>query len=146
MRQLAIGLMLTMGLAGRAAAQSVHTDFDRRADFARFHTYYSVVNSHWNNPLEERRVAEDVDGQLAAKGWRRVDRREDADAVVAIHGATRERRELSTFYDGPAWAGWGWRRFGGGFGRAVTNVRVIPVGTMVIDIFDRQSRDLVWRG
>jgi len=141
-----MGLVLACGLAGRAAAQSVHTDFDTRANFGKYHTYFSVVKTQWDNPLQERRVAEDIDSVLAAKGWQRVDRRDQADAVVAIHGATRARRELSTFYDDPGWTGWGWRRFGAGFGRSTTSVRMIPVGTMVVDIFDRQSQQLVWRG
>ena len=52
---------------------------------------------------------------------------------------------MDTFYDG---VGGGWRLRGfGGFGEATTTVETYKVGTLVVvDIFDANSKKLIWRG
>ena len=40
--------------------------------------------------------------------------------------------------------GWFWRGFGDGM--AVTDVENIPIGTLVVDIFDSPTKKLIWRG
>jgi len=53
---------------------------------------------------------------------------------------------LNTFYDGLG-GGWGWRRFGGGgFGEATTTTETYKVGTVVVDLFDTKTKQLIWRG
>jgi hypothetical protein len=44
--------------------------------------------------------------------------------------------------------GFGWRRRwgGGGFGETTTTVEQIPIGTLVIDMYDGSSKQLAWRG
>jgi len=34
----------------------------------------------------------------------------------------------------------------GGFGDSMTTVENTPVGTLIVDVFDGQSKKLVWRG
>ena len=59
---------------------------------------------------------------------------------------TRDQKTLDTFYDGFG-GGWGWRRFGGGgFGEATTTSDTYKVGTVVIDLFDARTKQLIWRG
>jgi hypothetical protein len=56
---------------------------------------------------------------------------------------------LDTYYDGFG-GGWGWgRRFGGlgnGFGESTTIQDTYRVGTLVVDLFDTGSKNLIWRG
>src|SRR5205823_3128973 len=40
-------------------------------------------------------------------------------------------------------AAWRW---GGGFGDATTTVDNYKVGTLVVDLFDANSKNLIWRG
>ena len=66
-------------------------------------------------------------------------------AVVAIK-TTQTQRTLQTFYDGMG-GGWGWRRFGGGgFGDATTTEQDFKEGTLVVDLYDAKSKQLIWRG
>src|SRR5207247_1071635 len=62
-------------------------------------------------------------------------------AIVALR-MTKNQRTLNTFYNG---FGGGWR-WGGGFGNATTTVDNYKVGTLVVDMFDANSKKLVWRG
>jgi hypothetical protein len=55
---------------------------------------------------------------------------------------TRNQQTLDTFYNG---FGGGWR-WGGGFGDATTTVDNYKVGTLVVDLFDTNTKTLIWRG
>ena len=42
---------------------------------------------------------------------------------------------------------WGWRRFGGGgFGDSTTTEQDYEVGTLVVDLYDTKTKQLIWRG
>src|SRR6202051_2320041 len=136
-----IGLMLMF--AGKASAQQVKTDYDRSANFAQYKTY-SWEHVKTQDALDVDRIKSAVNTALAAKGWTQVDSGGDV-SIVAVE-MTREQQTLNTFYDGFG-GGWGWRRFGGGgFGDATITTETDKVGTVVVDLFDNQTNQLIWRG
>ena len=138
---LLVGMMLFF--AGKASAQQVKTDYDRSANFARYKTY-SWEHVKTQDSLDVDRIKSAVNAALAAKGWTQVDSGGDV-SIVAIE-MTRNQQTLNTFYDGFG-GGWGWRRFGGGgFGEATTTTETYKVGTLVVDLFDTNSKKLLWRG
>jgi hypothetical protein len=137
---LLIGLIL---FAGKVSAQQVKTDYDHGANFAQYKTY-SWEQVKTNDPLDVDRIKSAVNAALAAKGWTLVDSRGDV-SIVAME-ITRSQQTLNTFYDGFG-GGWGWRRFGGGgFGEATTTTETYKVGTVVVDLFDTKTKQLIWRG
>jgi Domain of unknown function (DUF4136) len=136
-----IGMMLLF--AGKASAQQVKTDYDRSANFAKYKTY-SWEHVKTQDSLDVDRIKSAVNAALAAKGWTQVDSAGDV-SIVAIE-VTRNQQTLNTFYDGFG-GGWGWRRVGGGgFGEATTTTETYKVGTLVVDLFDTNSKKLLWRG
>jgi Domain of unknown function (DUF4136) len=126
-------------IAAATFAQDVSTDYDHHANFERYHTY-SWMKVHTENPFWQSRITEAVDRDLQAKGWQRVD--SGGDVVLAAVGATRNQQEYQTFYDG--FGGWRWR----GWGPTETTTQVLNyrVGTLVLDMYDAQSKQLLWRG
>jgi hypothetical protein len=135
-----IGMIL---FAGKASAQQVKTDYDRHANFAQYKTY-SWEHVKTQDSLDVDRIKNAVNAALAAKGWTQVDSGGDV-SIVAME-ITRNQQTLNTFYDGFG-GGWGWRRFGGGgFGEATTTTDTYKVGTVVVDLFDRKTKQLIWRG
>ena len=122
-------------LSGISALPGVKTDYEHNLDFARYHTYswgkVQAANSLW-----DARIKQAVDGQLAAKGWTEVP--SGAEVVVAARDAIHDQQELNTFYDG-----FGGRRFGG-FGTATTTVDTEKVGPLIVEMFDGQSKNLIW--
>ena len=65
--------------------------------------------------------------------------------VVVLHGATQTKRNVNTFYSGMG--GYGYRYGGfGGMGTAQTVVNEYTVGTLVVDMFDAKTKNLVFRG
>jgi hypothetical protein len=120
-------------------AADVKTDYSHSVDFGQYHTY-SWMKVEAGNPLWIDRIKRDVDGELSAKGWTRVD--SGGDAAVSSFGSTHNEQSLQTFYDG---FGGGW--FWSGFGDMATTTPVsTPVGTLVVDIFDAHNKKLIWRG
>jgi len=142
-RRTAVGTMFFVVMLGAAFAQHIKTDFDHQANFSQYKTY-SWQEIKPANSLWDARIKNAVDAQLAAKGWTQVDSGGDV-AVVAMK-TSKTQRTLQTFYDGFG-GGWGWRRFGGGgFGDATTTEQDYKVGTLVIDLYDAKTKQLIWRG
>jgi len=134
---LSSAVLMALAVSLCAAAQDVKTDYDHHADFSRYHTYYweKVKTS---DPLWQNRIQDAVDRDLQLKGWQRSDNGGDI-AITAV-GSAHNQKEYQTFYDGLG--GWRW----GGFGETTTTVENYPVGTLVLDFYDTQNKQLVWRG
>jgi hypothetical protein len=130
-----------MVLLGSAFGQHIQTDFDHQANFSRYKTY-SWQEVKASNSLWDARIKEAVNAQLAAKGWTQVDNGADV-AIVAIK-TTQTEKTLQTFYDGFG-GGWRWRGFGG-FGESTTTEQDYKEGTLVVDMYDASTKQLIWRG
>src|SRR5882762_915901 len=124
-------------------AEQVKTDYDHSANFGQYKTY-SWEKVQTKDPLMVDRIKDAVNAALAAKGWTQVDSGGDV-SIVAME-ITKNQQTLNTFYDGFG-GGWGWRRFGGGgFGQATTTTETYKVGTLIVDLFDTKTKQLIWRG
>ena len=134
-----MGIMLLF--AGKLTAGQVKTDYDRNADFGQYKTY-SWEQVKTKDPLDTDRIKNAVNTALAAKGWTQVNSGGDV-SVVAME-MTHSQQTLNTFYDGFG-GGWRWRGFGG-MGEATTTTETYKVGTLVVDLFDGKTRQLIWRG
>jgi len=137
----AVSALFFLATLGAAFAQHVKTDFDHQANFSQYKTYsWQTIKDP--DPLWDARIKNAVDAQLTAKGWTQVASGGDV-AIVAI-GATHTERTLQTFYNGFG-GGWGWRGFGG-FGDATTTEQDYKEGTLLIDMYDAKTKQLIWRG
>ncbi len=123
-----------------AAAQDVNTDYNHQIPFNQYHTY-SWMRIQTDNPLWEPRIQQAVDQELQSKGWRRVD--SGGQVSLSAVGAVKNEKQYQTFYNNMGGWGWGW----GGFGdQATTTVQNERIGTLVVDMYDTNSKQLIWRG
>lgn len=134
-------LGLALFLAHASFAEQVKTDYDRAAHFSQYKTY-SWEKVQTPDPLWVDRIKAAVDAALAAKGWTQVESGGDI-SIVAIE-INRDHQTLNTFYDDFG-GGLRWRGFGG-FGESTTTSDTYTVGTLVVDLFDAKTKNLVWRG
>ena len=128
-------------LVAPAAWATISTDYDHNVSFGKFNTYSWGKVETANSPWDER-VKSAIDSQLAAKGRTQVP--SGGDVVVNAFGKIQPEHTINTFYDGFG-GGWRWRGFGG-FGESTTTVDTYKVGTIVVDMFDPNTKNLVWRG
>lgn len=131
--------LLLIAFSTSALAQDVKTDYDHNVNFSQFQTY-SWAKIKTEDPLWQSRIQDAVDKALQKKGWQRVD--SGGQVALTAVGATQNQQEYQTFYDnmGP---GWRW----GGFGTTATTTTInYRVGTLVLDAYDTQTKQLIWRG
>jgi hypothetical protein len=146
MRRFAIAAALLF-VGAAASAQDVKTDFDKNAKFDAIKTFAVKVGTSWNNQISEKRITDEIAQTLTEKGWKQVE--ENPDALVLLHGATEKQKSLNTFYSGMGgYGGYGYRGWGGGMGMgtATTTTSEYLVGTLVVDIFDAKTKQLMFRG
>lgn len=137
LRLLLSAILSILIVASVAFTQDVRTDYDHHANFGEFHTYYwAKVKA--SDPLWESRIQDAVNRDLQSKGWQLVP--SGGQVAITAVGSTRNEQEYQTFYDGMG--GWGW----GGFGETTTQPVNYPVGTLVLDFYNAQNRQLIWRG
>lgn len=136
MKMLTIPLLITL-LATAVFAEHVSVDYDHAANFTQVKTYsWSKVQTE--NSIWDDRVKDAVNKELTAKGWTQVPSGGDIQ-LVAVE-KTSVHQQYDTFYDG-----FGGRRFGG-FGESTTSVDNYKVGTLIVTMFNGNSKQLIWRG
>ena len=141
-QKIGLGLFFLLSLASLAAAAKVFSDFDPKASFSQYKTFKWIKRPHMEDPLMDDRIVNGINAELTSKGWTLVE--DGADIGVAAHVATRKARNLETFYSGFG-GGWGWHHWGVGTGIATTHVETYTVGTLVVDLFDSRTKQVIFR-
>jgi hypothetical protein len=134
-------LMASVVLLGTITfAQSINFDFDKTANFRSFRTYAWIPGASVPDALNNDRIVNALNAQLALKGLMKVARQADPDLYVAYHAAFDRDLEITGFSSG--WGGY--RLPGSRSGMARTNE--IVTGTLIVDLVDARTRAIVWRG
>jgi hypothetical protein len=146
-RRISSCMGIVMLFATASFAQQVKTDFDRSADFSQYKTY-SWEKVHTQDPLWVDRIKAAVNSALAGKGWTEVE--SGGNVSIMAMEMNQSHQTLNTYYDSFG-GGWGWRGrfgvgFGDGFGDSTTTESTYKVGTLVVDLFDSNTKKLIWRG
>jgi hypothetical protein len=114
----------------------VTSSYDHFRLFDKYHTY-SWRGVDARDALSSDRLKAAIDGQLTAKGWRRVD--SGGDTWVVAFGSTHTNREvLGAPTDIEA--------ANGQIIKFAPPVGYASFGTLQIHILDAQSKDAIWRG
>jgi len=146
--------MLFAGLlfvVASAYGQDVHYNYDRGTNFSSYKTYQWVdlpgPGGAVPDQLIDRDIKRAVDEQLTQKGLTRVEK--DADLMVGYHVILHEEKgiNLSALGTGGGPWGGGWGGWGGWDSGTVTGqTSTIPVGMLLVDLFDPAQKQLIWRG
>jgi hypothetical protein len=136
LRNAFIMTLVVLTLSCAAFARPV-VDYDHTVNFNQPRTY-SWSHVHTANSLWDKRVKDSIDRQLTARGWTQVPAGGDVQ-VVAIQ-KTSVHEEYDTYYNG-----FGGRRWGG-MGESTTSLDSYKVGTLVVSMFERNSKQLIWNG
>jgi hypothetical protein len=150
---------------GVAFFGQTHSDFNKNYPFGRLHSW-NFANSKVNtrdsfgyNEIWDVSLRDNLEIQLRTLGFTRV--MEDPDFNVDYRLGTKERHRIRVFHDdywaGGVWPGFwpgypyywrGWMYWRGGWGGGTSTVYRTPYdeSTLVVDILDGKTGDLVWRG
>ena len=143
-------------MAGPAFAQKVFVDYDEEYDLDGVKTFSWAKTSETSvedgDPLMHSRIVNAIEHYLTAAGLVEVE--SNPDVYVTYHTNTKENMSLNTTsfgygYPGSMyWGGYGgyYGGWGGGMGSSSTTVTTYETGTLVVDAWDAESKNLVWRG
>jgi hypothetical protein len=150
---LTVGFVAAALLAGCASQPKVLSDYDKSADFARYRTFGFVTqvgaDSTEFKSLAVQTMQAAATRQMEMRGYTLSD---NPDLVINFPGKIEEKADVESVpapYDGP---GWGYGGFYGapygGWGAGGTQVttRRYNVGTLVVDVVDREKRQAVFQG
>jgi hypothetical protein len=154
----AAAVALSAFFASPAHADKPQIQWDGSYDFTKVNSFQwnpQVASSlEKSNPFMHSRVVAAIEYELTATGLTEV--QAGPDVFVTYHTATENKVRLESDSYGYGFAGYGgpgWGRYGYGYGVGIgapisTTTRVVEYeeGTLVVDIWDAQSKQLVWRG
>ncbi len=148
MRRLALSAaLLPVLLLAACTGYSVNYDYDVTASFGRYKTfdyYTSKKGTGGTTNLMDKRVRAAVEKELQAKGFV-METKADPDFLVTYYPVVHERRYRTTTHMGWGW-GWGYQPFYGGVGTSMSEVHSYQEGTIVIEIVDFKSNQMIWQG
>jgi hypothetical protein len=147
-------LFIVMFFLSGCSAFSVVSDYDQKYDFTSFQHYRWPAESEGirkgdvlvENPLVYKRVQSAVNEQLRVKGFR-LTGSGDADFIVYAHaGVKKQKTYHNSFGVGVPYGPYRWYRPWWGPYGGYTFVSYYDEGSLVIDIIDARTKELVWRG
>ena len=138
-------------LASACAVMETDSDYYHAVDFSQFHTYAWIAEPPLIraqsrrveiSPATVRRIGEAVERELAAKGFKLVVAREEADFSIAFTVGARDTINIDDYP--PYYRGdWDWQT--PYFGPRV-DIDMYTEDTLAIDVFDNGIKGPVWHG
>jgi hypothetical protein len=152
---IAIAFAALMMLSGCAV-----TDFDRGVNFSAYKTFgwgsgdVKVDNPVYESGLIHKNIRTTIEEEFAKRGI--VQDRTDPDFIVSYHTYTEKEQRASgrSYYRYPFFYpygfypfayGWGWG-WGVPYGYSEPRTYTYTEGTLIIDVSDAKTDELVWRG
>jgi hypothetical protein len=136
--KLGMALILLLAASALTPAQEVSTNAMPGVDFSKYHTYkwVTIEGATYPNQIVDTQIKQAVDSQLAAKGLTKTDG-EKADLLIGYQASVSTEKQWNAY-------GTGGFRWGGGMASAQQST--IATGTLVLDMYDPATKQLVWTG
>jgi hypothetical protein len=139
--------------SGCASGPDVRGDYDRSVDFGKYKTY-GFVSEAGTNSTEFKSLSMQVmqraaSREMESRGYARSD---NPDVVINFKGKLEEKTDIESTpapYYGPGWGyrGWYGAPYGAyGYGGSEVTTRRYNVGTLVMDVIDREKKQAVFQG
>jgi len=142
-----ICMMALMALAMGCSSYTINHDWDRDAPFPGYKTYAwleipkskpgTVQGARARNDLLEGRIKRAVNSEMSKKGFTLV--QDDPDLLVAYHTGVQSKINVTDWGYRYSYDYWGWG------GRQI-DVYQYEEGTLIVDLIENSTKELVWRG
>jgi hypothetical protein len=138
-------LVLALAASSGTFGQNVRSNYMPGTDFAKYHTYawadevqgVPVIGVHPGQILDTE-IGEQIDSQMVAKGFTKVD--SDKADLILTYGIVLDREK--SFDAIGMGTGLGWR----GMPYVTGSTSDINIGTLVLRMYDPTARQIVWIG
>jgi hypothetical protein len=142
-RAVAIALFATAMAATPLLAQTVTIDYDHTVNFLKLKTY-TWQKLHATDPSVEGRINIALKRDMQGRYMTEV--ASGGDITITAVEATQDKAEFNSFYS--SLNGFDWQHVSGatGFLNSGTVLQDVPLDTLVIDMYDTKTHQLLWRG
>jgi hypothetical protein len=125
-------------VVANASAQEVSLDYARDHDFALYKSFaWSPAQQPAKNPANHIRITRAVEEALGPKGMAKsADGRPDV--YLMYHGRVGDKVKVRSKNTGGYWEPTNLR--------TVVDVGKVREGTLILEMYDAQTKDVVWRG
>ncbi len=150
-----IPFVLLVFILQSCSPYKVTQEYDKNTDFNQFRTFsfypWDPENSRVINRFDQERLTAAIADELTKKGYKQVN--EKGDLVVDIFVILDRKQSTTAYtshYASPYWGGYGFYGYGygyfPGYGSTVVETSNYVQGTIIINLFDRMGKRLVWQG
>ena len=137
-------IMAIFILGGCSPQITVHTDFDPDYDLWTYKSFdwgekiniEEGKNPLYYNELNDKRIKKAVQDQLSKRGYKLTP--ENPDLIMHYHIIVKDQSAVITEPFGYAYGPY-WNRMN-------TNVYLYREGTLILDLMDKKTNNLIWRG
>lgn len=133
---LVLAAVLFLSGACGGPSVSVNFDYDTEYDFSgmKNYAYLPIKSIGTVSELKVRRFVDALNNELQSQGYQLS--AEEPDFLIALHSSTAEKVDVTDW-------GYGYGRWYGGYRNI--DVTQYTEGTVLVDIVDPSTRQLVWR-
>ena len=128
--------VLAAVLTVACSTMTTSVDYDHTVNWSQFHTFQIAGGTQSPDTFTQKRIEDGITQALQAKGWQPVT--SNPDVTVVPHVVLSAEKQWNTEGMG------GFRRFGGGM--AQTTQTQVPIGTIVVNMVNPKTGELIWRG
>jgi hypothetical protein len=133
--------ILAAALTLACSTMTTAVDYDHTVNWSQFHTFQLADGTKDPVTFTQKRIEDAVTGTLTGKGWTVAS--SNADIQVFTHVILTNQKQWNATSMG---GGFGYRGWGGMGGMATATETNIPMGTLVIDLVNPKTKEMVWRG
>jgi hypothetical protein len=144
MKKLLILFLVTTTMA--CSSLKIAVDYDRQIDFSTYKTYNYAEGDLLPNvgQLDRNRIIEAIENEMSQKGFTKSD---NPDIRLDMHVKTEEQTQATATTSGSAYGyGYGRYGYGGGFSTTQISYDEYTVGTLIINLVENSSQNIVWQG
>ena len=152
MKAAVVGLA-ALWLAGCETGPDIRADYDKAADFGKYRTY-NFVAATGTGSTDAKSLAQQIlqsaaSREMQSRGYTKAD---NADLLINFKGKLEEKTDIESTPAPMYGAGWGYRGYYGapygayGYGGTEVSTRRYNVGTLVMDVVDREKKQVVFQG
>ncbi len=151
--------LLVLGFTGCAASYNVVTDFDQSTNFQTYKTWRwyqdqpvakDSTNRRYTTFLDKR-VKNAVEAEMQRRGFQKASASEQPDMLLAYDFTIENQQRIRPDFISIPSIGYGYwygYRYAYTYNRLynTTSVQDYQEGTLILDVVDAKSNELIWRG
>ena len=140
MKKAALVLGLFAGaLTLACSSMTTAVDYDHTVNWSQFHTFQLAEGTKDPETFTQKRIEDGITQALQSKGWTVAT--SNPDLLVYSHVVLSQEKQ----WNATSMGGFGYR--GGRMGGMATATQTnIPIGTIIVDMVDPKTKEMIWRG